>query len=224
MIPIFDNNTLGQYPRRYDQVSEEKDHDADKMVIADLLQWLQVDTADSSQRGMLSKAGITLSDPDKVKAISELQHSLHHRHKRSVKEFLHDMYYQVFKDQKQFKLSKKLTDKIKSEYGISNRVTQMMNDYLYNREQAVKSPLCKRYYKYLRRNGIHKADGMALEKTANFFAHELSLIQLEIDADNTTSAFQEDKRAVLFILADLSKAEGLPLSTRKHLEQAIAEH
>lgn len=127
----------------------------------------------------------------------------------------------VFKDEKHYELSKRITSKVKGQYGISGRTQQMMNAYLYNRLQAVKSPLCKRYYRMLRKNGIKKGDGIAIEKLAHYFCQELSLLNLELKEDQNNESLLEDKRAVLHILRQLKNAEGIPYSTRKRVENAL---
>ncbi|HRE30636.1 MAG TPA: hypothetical protein PLD88_01550, partial [Candidatus Berkiella sp.] len=59
------------------------------------------------------------------------------------------------------------------------------------------------------------------EKIAHYFNHELKLLALEIDADPDNEALQEDKKAVLYILRHLVKAEGIPFTTRATIEQTL---
>ncbi|MCS5710471.1 hypothetical protein [Candidatus Berkiella aquae] len=129
----------------------------------------------------------------------------------------------LFKEEKHYELSKKLTSKIKKRYGISGKTLLMMNDYLYNRQHNVKSPLCQRYYRMLRKNGIQKGDNVAIEKMAHYFNHELKLLALELDADPDNEALQEDKKAVLYIMRHLVKAEGIPAKTREKIQQTLNE-
>lgn len=309
---IFDNKKLGKYPRRYDLLSEESEREDDKAIIADMLQWMEVETVGGLDLGQakdrkdimeMMDVGMTLGSADKVSAISQLQNSplKSHLHTGANKIF-YDIYYgakdllskrkvkstltvlagigvgvavgvvlgtvvfpgigsaiggavggviagavaavgggiglgiiggvigswlgnkianKAFKDEKHYELSKRLTSKVKEQYGISGRTQQMMNAYLYNRQQAVKSPLCRRYYRMLRKNGIKKGDSVAVEKLAHYFSHELSLLNLELKEDQNNESLLEDKRAVLHILRQLKNAEGIPYATRKRIEKTL---
>lgn len=309
---IFNNKMLGKYPRRYDLRSEESEREDDKAIIADMLQWMEVETVGGMDLGQakdrkdimeMMDVGMTLSSADKISAISRLQNSpLKGQIHTGANKVFYDIYYsakdllskrkvkstltvlagigvgvavgvvlgtvvfpgigsaiggavggaiaggvaavgggiglgiiggvvgswlgnkianKAFKDEKHYELSKRITSKVKGQYGISGRTQQMMNAYLYNRQQAVKSPLCKRYYRLLRRNGIKKGDGIAIEKLAHYFCHELSLLNLELKEAPNNEALLEDKRAVLHIVRQLKNAEGIPYATRKKIEKTL---
>jgi|GEM_PF-3792226 len=126
-----------------------------------------------------------------------------------------------FKEERHYELSKKVTSKVKSQYGISGKTSQMMSAYLYNRRMAVKSPLCQRYYRMLRKNAIKQADHVAIEKLAYFFCQELKLLNIELEADKDNDSLYEDRRAVLHILRQLKNAEGLPFQTRKYIQETL---
>ncbi|HRE30637.1 MAG TPA: hypothetical protein PLD88_01555, partial [Candidatus Berkiella sp.] len=251
--PKFDYKNLGKYPRRYDVLSEDTGKKEDKEVIADVLEWMHepvegaIDKGNGSKKDVMEMvdAGLSLTQLNKVSAISTMQNSASHGHvKRGVSKLFYDLYYgakdllsrrrvkttlttvagigigvaigvvlgtivfpgigsaiggaiggaivgttaalgggiglgilggvagswfgkkissKLFKEEKHYELSKKLTSKIKKRYGISGKTLLMMNGYLYNRQHNVKSPLCQRYYRMLRKNGIQKGDNVAIE-------------------------------------------------------------
>lgn len=310
--PLFDNKNLGKYPRRYDQISEESGSGQDKVIIADLLQWMKVDakgakplSPEEKKKDIIEmvEAGIKLAGLDTVAAITELQSSsLHEKLRTGASKVLYDLYYgakdllsrrrikttltvlgsigvgvavgvvlgtivfpgigsavggaiggvisgvvaavggsvglgiiggvvgswfgnkiakRFFKEERHYELSKRQTSALKSQYGISGKVSQMMSSYLYNRRKAVKSPLCHHFYKLLRNNAIKQADPIAVERLAYFFCEELRLLKLELNDDVNNESLAEDKKAVLHILNHLKNAEGLPFATRKHIEATL---
>ncbi len=311
--PLFDNKQLGKAPRRYDQISEESDNDSDKMIVADLLQWMQIDpkgTTPSTEKEPkdvieMVEAGVKLARLDKVSAISQIHDSAINGHlKTGATKILYDLYYGgkdllskrrvkttlaivggigvgvaigavlgtivfpgigtaiggtvgaliaggvaavgggiglgiiggvigswvgnrvskiFFKEERHYELSKRITSKVKSQYGISHKTSLMMSAYLYNRRHAIKSPLCQRYYRMVRKNGIKQADPIAIERLAFYFCHELKLLNLELDVDKENNALLEDRWAVLHILHQLKKSEGLSHAVRKHIEETLTD-
>lgn len=101
--PVFEVKKLGQYPRRYDVVSEDSGQENDKMIVADLLRWMEVKgsgvTPHQSQKKEqdileMAEAGIALGGLDKVAAISTLQSTvLHGPTRKGVRKLLHNIYY-----------------------------------------------------------------------------------------------------------------------------------
>lgn len=307
-----ENMKLGKHPRRTDQITEESDDDGDKAIIADLLQWMQVDAKgatplkkDKDEKDVVEmiEAGLTLSGLDKVSAISSLQSSPIKSHiKTGLTGLLYDIYYgakdllskqrvkttltilagigigvaigavlgtivfpgigtaaggaigglitsglaavggavglsiiggvigswlgnrvskKLFKEERHYELSKRVTSKIKSDFGIQHKTTHRMSAYLYNRRMAVKSPLCQRYYRMLRKNAIKQADPIAFEKLGYYFCNELKLLDLELQADPSNVALLEDRRVVLLILRDLKGSKKLPTVMTKYIEQTL---
>ncbi|MGE3318169.1 MAG: hypothetical protein AB7I18_02640 [Candidatus Berkiella sp.] len=302
--PVFEVKKLGQYPRRYDEVTEDTGEENDKRIVADLLQWMEVKSQVTPPHQSKKKeddilemveAGVALGNLDKVAAISTLQSAaLHGPTRKGLRKLLHNIYYgtkdllsgrrvkssltvlggiaagaalgavlgtvvfpgigtavggtlgavggaiilgiaggvvgswiarkiskKAYPDERDYEVSKSKTTPIKKKYGIKHHTVQLMNAYLHNRSQAVKSPLCQHYYTLLRKNAIRKADNDAMQKLAHFFCQELSMLNLELGADSDNQALQEDKRAVLYILRQLKNAEGLPLATRRRVEEAL---
>lgn len=309
--PLFNNKQLGKSPRRYDQVSEESADNNDKLIVADLLQWMQVDPKGSvpdlkdepKDVVEMVDVGMKLAGLDKILSISQVQDSVINANlKKGATKILYDLYYgakdllsrrrvkttlaimggiavgvaigvvlgtivfpgigsaiggalggaiagvgaglgggiglgiiggvigswfgnkiskRFFKEERHYELSKKVTSKVKSRFGISGKTTQMMSAYLYNRRMAIKSPLCQRYYRMVRKNGIKQADPVAMEKLAYFFCQELKLLNLELEADPGNEALSEDRRAVLYILRQLKNAQGLSQSTRNHIQDTL---
>jgi hypothetical protein len=144
-----------------------------------------------------------------------------------------------FSSEKRFELSRKTTDEIKRQSGlpskklfrrvkpntgISSKTAQLMNGYLYNRRKAINSPLCKKYYKILRKNGLYEADPMLLEKCAHFFCHEIILLQKELKKKPQDAALQKDLEAVWHIVNKLKKAEGFSAGTRLKIAKTIKDN
>ncbi|MGD9592539.1 MAG: hypothetical protein AB7V32_08475 [Candidatus Berkiella sp.] len=129
----------------------------------------------------------------------------------------------AFKHEKRFEISKRDTNKIKKQIGISNTDVQMINGYLYNRAKAVKSPACKQYYKSLRRLAISEASPTGMEKVARFFCSELSLLEKEI-AQNDSPALQEELSAVVYILKKLKAANGLSDASKEAIQKAFDDY
>ncbi len=128
----------------------------------------------------------------------------------------------IFKHEKRFELSKKVTTKIKRQTGVNSEVATMINGYLYHRKNKSKSELCSYYYKILRKKGIYNADPVAMEKIAHFFCHELRLLELEREAVNADPKLEKDLEAVRYILNHLGKASGLAPKTRDTIAKNIA--
>lgn len=129
----------------------------------------------------------------------------------------------LFKTERRFELSRRITQQIRQNTGVRSEVVQMMNGYLYNREKAIDSPLCKRYYKLLRISAFRNASAVAMEKVARFFCHELSLLSTQIDPQVPDSRLQDELEAVFHILLNLERAEGLSLATREKIAGVIKD-
>ncbi|MBS0289356.1 MAG: hypothetical protein JSS07_04885 [Proteobacteria bacterium] len=134
----------------------------------------------------------------------------------------------AFKHEKRFEISKRVTKKIKKHIGIQSHVVQMINGYLYNRVEATKSPLCKKYYNMVRRLAILEADPTAMEKVSRFFCHELDLLEQEIEmkGKEASNELRMDKQAVIYILEKLQACAGLSLQSKNKIKKAfeIAKH
>lgn len=127
----------------------------------------------------------------------------------------------LFKNEKRFEISKRNTGKIKQRIGISNSVSQMINGYLYNRAKAVKSPLCKKYYKRLRQLAIMEASPTAMEKVSRFFCNELRLLEKERATSSSPQALQQEIDVVVLILQKLRAADNLSLGSKLKIEETM---
>ncbi|MBS0288063.1 MAG: glycine zipper family protein [Proteobacteria bacterium] len=130
----------------------------------------------------------------------------------------------LFKHEKRFEISKRNTGKIKQRIGLSNSVSQMINGYLYNRAKAVQSPLCKKYYKSLRRLAIEEASPTGMEKVSRFFCSELGLLQKERSVNNNSPELQREIEAVVYILQKLRAADHLSSASKKRIDEALSAY
>ncbi len=122
----------------------------------------------------------------------------------------------IFKNEKRYELSTKVTKNITSKIGLTSDVSTMINSYLYNRGKTISSPICKQYYKLLRRSIINEANPLALDMTINFFCRELELLNKELDPKYPKPDLKKEIRTVKFILNSLAKAaQTTPRSSRK---------
>lgn len=126
-----------------------------------------------------------------------------------------------FKKEKKYELSKRITNEIESKIGINADVAQLINGYLYNRQQAVNSPLCKQYYKVLRKVGIGNANPRAMEKIAHFLIHEYFFLKKASQAHPHDKSLEQEFAAVSHMLTHLQKARGLSIYTRDIIEQVL---
>lgn len=120
----------------------------------------------------------------------------------------------AFKKEKRYELTQRIIRKVEKRIGISSEVAHLINGYLYNRQQAVSSPLCKKYYKIMRQVGIRQGSARTMEKVTHFFVNEYTLLKKESQNKPNDPDLQRDLAAVTYILTNLKKAKGISLDTR----------
>lgn len=128
----------------------------------------------------------------------------------------------LFKGEYQ-ELSKKQMRKL-TKMGIDSQTVDLMNDYLNNRENSVKSELCKRSYQALRKAALQNAQPDGIENTARFFCHELVLLGKEMEIGKENQALLVEIEYVRGILNNLAKAHQLSYDTRSYILKTNKEY
>ncbi len=127
----------------------------------------------------------------------------------------------AFKNEKRFEVSKRITNKIKKQTGVSSKAVQVMNGYLYNRRKAVEHPLLQKYYKDLRVLAVHEASPAGMEKAARFFCNELLLLEKELEKNKEDEQLKSDIQAVVYVLKKLKAADKISHSAKSEIAKTF---
>ncbi len=134
----------------------------------------------------------------------------------------------LFKYEKRFQLSKKVTRKVKKELGVDNDTIDDMNFYLYGlgskKGVGIQNDNVRATYKKLRREALKKANPVAIQKLGDFFAKELELLMREKENGHISPAeFEQEAEMVLNILKKLERSK-LPKDSKKRIAQTLAQY
>tara|TARA_R110002110_G_scaffold415562_1_gene651077 strand:- start:46252 stop:47688 length:1437 start_codon:yes stop_codon:yes gene_type:complete len=130
----------------------------------------------------------------------------------------------LFKYEKRFQLSNRLTRKVKKELGVDTETIDYMNGYLYNRRKAVGNKDLALAYKILRKQALQKAEPEWIQKLGHFFSKELELLMAEKKKGKISqAAFDKEAKPLLHILTNLEKSK-LPKESKKPIAKTLASY
>ncbi|MFI5205683.1 MAG: hypothetical protein ACHQVK_01970, partial [Candidatus Paceibacterales bacterium] len=130
----------------------------------------------------------------------------------------------IFKKEKHFKPSVKVTDKIKKRFGIDAKTTKKMGAFLYNRAKHITDPSFKALYTK-QRKGLEKGDPQSLAEIALTFGNEFLLLKNELvlaTTDEQTRALELEIIEVKNILAALKNSK-IPAAAKNFIRAALGE-